>query len=31
MPLQDTFWGASFGMLKYKFGIDWMLNHELGK
>ena len=26
MPLSDTFWGSRFGMLKDKFGIDWMLN-----
>lgn len=26
MPLQDTFWGARFGMLTDKFGINWMLN-----
>lgn len=26
MPLSDTFWGARFGMLKDKFGVDWMLN-----
>lgn len=31
MPLQDTFWGARFGMLKDKFGISWMFNHELSK
>jgi len=30
MPLQDTFWGASFGMLTDKFGVRWMLNRELG-
>lgn len=29
MPLQDTFWGASFGMLTDKYGIKWMLNREL--
>lgn len=29
MELQDTFWGARFGMLKDKFGINWMFNHEL--
>jgi PhnB protein len=29
MPLQDTFWGARFGMLKDKFGIAWMFNCEL--
>jgi len=27
MPLQDTFWGAYFGMLKDKFGILWMVSH----
>lgn len=26
MPLQDTFWGARFGMLIDQFGINWMLN-----
>jgi len=26
MPLEDTFWGAKFGMLTDKFGIEWMLN-----
>lgn len=31
MPLQDTFWGARFGMLTDKFGINWMLNTELPK
>jgi len=31
MGLQDTFWGARFGMLKDKFGIGWMLNCELRK
>ena len=31
MPLEDTFWGARFGMLKDKFGIHWMLNCELKK
>jgi len=29
MPLQDAFWGARFGMLTDKFGINWMFNHEL--
>jgi PhnB protein len=29
MPLQDTFWGAAFGMLTDKFGIRWMLNRNL--
>lgn len=31
MPLQETFWGASFGMLTDKFGVHWMLNRELEK
>ena len=31
MPLQDTFWGARFGMLKDRFGINWMFNHEVKK
>jgi PhnB protein len=26
-PLQDTFWGAYFGMLTDKFGIQWMVNY----
>lgn len=26
MPLQDTFWGATFGMLADAFGIHWMFN-----
>ena len=28
MPLQDTFWGAKFGMLTDAFGIRWMFNCE---
>jgi PhnB protein len=28
MPLAKQFWGATFGMLKDKFGVDWMLNCE---
>ncbi len=27
MPLQDTFWGAHFGMLHDKFGIRWMFDY----
>jgi PhnB protein len=26
MPLQDAFWGAKFGMLTDKYGIDWMIS-----
>lgn len=29
MPLQDTFWGARFGMLTDKFGFHWMFNHDI--
>jgi PhnB protein len=29
MPLEKTFWGAKFGMLKDKFGISWMVNCQL--
>ena len=31
MPLQDTFWGAKFGMLTDAFGIHWMFNCETRK
>jgi PhnB protein len=26
MPLENTFWGARFGMCTDKFGVHWMLN-----
>jgi PhnB protein len=26
MPLQDTFWGATFGMLTDAYGVRWMFN-----
>ena len=28
MPLGDTFWGAYFGMLQDKFGVQWMVNYD---
>lgn len=28
MPLQQQFWGATFGMLEDKFGVSWMFNLE---
>ncbi|MBS3136603.1 VOC family protein [Candidatus Woesearchaeota archaeon] len=28
MPLADMFWGAYFGMLKDKFGVQWMVSHD---
>src|SRR5690606_15487925 len=31
MPLDDTFWGARFGMLVDKFGIHWMFNFDYPK
>ena len=31
MPLENTFWGARFGMLVDRFGISWMFNAELPK
>ena len=27
MPLKDTFWGAYFGMLVDRFGIQWLVNY----
>ncbi|MCX6352829.1 MAG: VOC family protein [Bacteroidetes bacterium] len=31
MPLQDTFWGAYFGMFSDKFGVRWMVNYDYPK
>jgi PhnB protein len=28
MPAQETFWAHRFGMVKDRFGVNWMLNHE---
>lgn len=28
MALNDTFWGARFGMLKDAYGVQWMFNCE---
>ncbi|BBM82114.1 VOC family protein [Candidatus Uabimicrobium amorphum] len=28
MPLQDTFWGAYFGMVVDQYGFHWMLHQE---
>jgi len=28
MPLEDTFWGARFGMMTDKFGMPWMFNYD---
>jgi PhnB protein len=29
MPLQDQFWGARFGMVRDKYGVNWMFNCNL--
>lgn len=29
MPLAEQFWGAVFGMMTDKFGIQWMVNCQL--
>ena len=29
MPLSNQFWGAYYGMLTDKFGINWMVNCDL--
>jgi PhnB protein len=31
MPLADQFWGAKFGMLVDKFGVNWMFNCDLNQ
>jgi uncharacterized glyoxalase superfamily protein PhnB len=31
LPIQDTFWGAEFGMLTDVYGVRWMFNCELKK
>ena len=28
MAMEKTFWGAYFGILKDKFGIQWMINYD---
>jgi PhnB protein len=28
MPLEKMFWGAWFGMLTDKFGVQWMVNYD---
>ncbi len=30
MAMQETFWGSYFGMCTDKFGIQWMVNVDLG-
>jgi PhnB protein len=28
MPLEKTFWGALFGTLEDKYGVQWMVNYQ---
>jgi PhnB protein len=28
MPMADTFWDAYFGMVRDKFGVNWMINFD---
>jgi len=29
MPIENTFWGSYFGMLKDKFGFNWMVGYDV--
>lgn len=31
MPIADAFWGAYFGMLTDKFGVQWLVNYDHNK
>lgn len=31
MPLGDAFWGAYFGMLTDRFGVQWMVNYDYNR
>jgi len=31
MPLENTFWGAYFGMFTDRFGINWLVNYDAPK
>ncbi|OGD32538.1 hypothetical protein A3C91_03880 [Candidatus Azambacteria bacterium RIFCSPHIGHO2_02_FULL_52_12] len=28
MPLEEMFWGAVFGLVTDKYGVEWMLNYQ---
>ena len=28
MPMADMFWGAYYGMLTDRFGVQWMVNYD---
>ena len=29
MPMQETFWGSYFGTCTDRFGVNWMVSHDL--
>ena len=31
MPMEKQFWGAIFGVLTDKYGVEWMLNCDVTK
>ena len=31
MPLEKTFWGAYFGMVVDKYGVQWMISYDYGQ
>ncbi len=31
MPIEDTFWGAYFGMFADRFGVRWIINYDYPK
>ncbi len=31
MPLQEVFWGATFGVVTDKYGVEWMFNFQKEK
>lgn len=31
MPVEHAFWGALFGVVTDKYGIEWMLNYQIEK
>ncbi len=31
MPLENAFWGAIFGVVTDKYGVEWMLNCQIDK
>jgi PhnB protein len=31
MPIEEVFWGAVFGMVTDKYGVEWMVNYQKPK